>query len=259
MIKRAVTAALILILAFASLSSADPILKPRKYHGPIPPGSISLKFGFIGGADNAPMISFLDLGKRNFASKDFSTAFSVDGAYMYKPHPQVGVRVGASASFLRSSGDGSFVKNVIPDSLNQALPQIDYDRTFDIDLFVVELSAVYFFNDASVNEFQSYIGGGFGLGIPHAKFKETRIDVDTKIPEPSVERDRWSAEAALHGLLGMFYYLTNKTALTAETRVQVMQTKFPLTATNEIGAAEDVKFDVNLNNFFFTVGVTRAF
>lgn len=259
MIKRAAATTLILILVIAPLCSADPILKPKKYHGPIPQSSISLRVGFMGGANNTSMISFLDRDRLNFVSDDFATSFSVDAAYMYKPHPQVAIRIGASASFLRSTGDGSFVKNVsgLPDSI--PLPLIDYDRKFDVDLFVVELSGVYFFNDASVNEFQSYIGGGFGVGIPHAKLSETRVDTDTRLPEPSRQRERWSAEAAVHGLLGMFYYFTNKMAMNAEGRVQIMQTKFPLAILNELGEPEDVKFDINLNTFYLSIGVTRAF
>ena len=57
---------------------AKPILKPRKYHGPIPRKYFTYSIGFLGGADNADMWDFLDRSvaqpfRRFLSTSDFST------------------------------------------------------------------------------------------------------------------------------------------------------------------------------------------
>lgn len=249
-------------LLVATAAAAEPILKPRKYHGPIPPGSVSLRIGFLGGVDNSEMIEFLDRDKQppfQANSTDFGNGLSVEIMYLYKPHPQFGVRANAGATFLRSEGDGFFVpdQSGLPDSV--AAIQLDYTRTFDVDLFILEASGVYFFTDAAVKDFQPYLGGGFSLGIPHEKFEEIRIDHDTGDVYEEIKRSEWSAEAGVHAVLGALYYVNNRFAVSAESRLQLMESKFTLQTENEVGELEDVNFVVSYSGFFLSLGVTWAF
>jgi len=258
--RLAVGAATLLAL-MAAAAGADPILKPRKYYGPIPPHSFSLRVGFLGGADDAEMIDFLDRDKAppfEATSEDFGNGLTFDAGYMVKVHPQFGVRVNAAATLLRSSGQGLFVLDVpgLPDSV--LAPQIDYTRSFDVDLFTLELSAAYYFTDAAVNDFQPYIGGGFCLGVPHQKYEEIRTDHDTGEKE-TIARDKWSGEAGVHAMLGAFYYVTNRFAVSAEGRVQMMQSRFSLQTINEFDQPEDVSFVVDYSGFIVTIGGTWAF
>jgi len=135
---------------------------------------------------------------------------------------------------------------------------VNYDRSFDVDLFVLELSALYFFSDASVQEFQPYMGGGFSIGMPHAKFKEERVSQVSGQSFP-YEADQWSGEAGVHGILGAYYYVTNRFAFSAESRIDILQSKFPLSATNEVGQPEAVKLDVTYSGFVITFGISRSF
>ena len=243
---------------------ADPILKPRKYFGPIPQNSISFRVGFLGGADNEEMIEFLDGDKQApemAKSDDFGNALSFDVTYMFKPHPQFAVRANASVALLRSSGEGFFVGDAIlpPDTTR---PQIAYTRTFDVDLFTIEASGIYFFADAAVQEFQPYIGGGFTIGFPHAKFNEQRLIQRDSEPLPvpdEIVSDQWSAEAGVHMVLGAFYYVTNRFAFSAEGRYQLLQSKYSLETINEIGDPEEVDFIVSYTGFYLSIGVTRGF
>ncbi|MCH7548840.1 MAG: hypothetical protein IH969_04770, partial [Candidatus Krumholzibacteriota bacterium] len=54
----------VLLATITATAVADPILKPRKYFGPIPQNSISFRVGFLGGAEAAEMIEFLDADKQ---------------------------------------------------------------------------------------------------------------------------------------------------------------------------------------------------
>ena len=168
------------VLAHATLAATEPLLKPKKYHGPIPQSSFTLRVGFMSGADNSQMIDALEL-KPPFESfsKDFTSALSIDANYAHKVHPQFAVRANISASFLTTTSTGLFVPEFtdLPDTLDA--PLLNFTRDFDVDLFVLEASALYFFADAAIQEFQPYFGGGFSVGMPHAKFNETRIDDDT--------------------------------------------------------------------------------
>lgn len=259
------------ILAQTTGVIADPILKPRKYHGPIPRSTFALRVGFLGGADSEEMIDFLDrrIIKPNEAfSEDFGNGLMFDGTYMYKLHPQFAVRANVSASFLRSSGDGFYVPPRRP-SDPDTLATVNYTRDFDVDLFILEASAVYFMSDAAVSEFQPYIGGGFSFGVPHAKYKETLVVRDLggeSEPNYAVgqvydefDANEWSTEAGVHGVLGALYYFNSTFAISLEGRGQIMQSKFPLTVTNEVGARESVKFDINYSGFTLSVGAVYSF
>ncbi len=258
--------ALILALAVTVPTGvlADPILKPRKYSGPIPPGSITLRVGFLAGPENEEMIDFLDrqiTPPQTALSEDFGNGISFDLLYTHKFHPQFALRSGVTATFLRSNGDGTIVRrDGVPDSLGGAV--LDYERSFDVDIFVLDASAMYYFSDAAIDEFQSYIGGGFSFGFPHAKFTEDRVD-NTRIDGADygqvIERDEWSTEAGVHSFVGASYYFASTWAFNAEWRYQLMQTKFPLSARNEDGDPEDVRFDVLFTGFTISAGITRAF
>lgn len=256
------SAATIGLLVVATVASAEPIIKPRKYHGPIPPSSFSLRVGFFGGAENTEMISFLDRDKKppfEANSEDFGNGLSFDIMYLYKLHPQFGFRANGGVTFLRSQGTGFFVPDIsnLPDSV--LAPALDYERKFDVDLFVLEASGVYFFTDAAVKDFQPYAGAGFSMGIPHAKFEEVRVDHDTGELFETIERSEWSVEAGVHAMLGALYYVNNRFAFSGEARLQLMESKFALSAENEFGELEDVNFVVNYTGFLLSLGVAWAF
>jgi len=251
----------VILVGPARPAAAGPIIKPRKYFGPIPAGSITFRVGFLGNATNREMIDFLDAGRSSAEraiSNDFSNAISYDVTYMYKPHPQFGVRVSSSLTRLKSTGHGFFVFRPVglPDSIPS--PIFDYNRKFRVDLITMELSGVYFFSNAAVKEFQPYLGGGFTIGIPHQSFEEFRTNRDTG-ERTSIMRNEWSAEAGVHGVFGAFYYITNRTAISAEATAQVLQSQFPLSAKDENGQPQDVRFVVDYTGFSLSLGVSRAF
>jgi len=258
-------AALVLavLLVQAGAAAAEPIIKPKKYHGPIPQNSFTLRFGFFGGAENAEMIEALDkeiTPPEEAFSEDFGNGLSIDGTYTYKIHPQFALRANVGASFLRTTGSGTFVPDTstLPDTLDRL--QLDYTRDFDVDVFVLEGSALYYFSDAAIQEFQPYFGGGFSVGVPHAKFDEVRVDHDTGLVYEEINRDRWSFEPGVHGILGASYYVTNVWAANVEGRVQILQSKFPIDVWDpEAGRFEEVDVIVKYNGFMINFGVSRSF
>jgi hypothetical protein len=268
--RRAVALAVAILVHLAPLAAAEPILKPRKYYGPIPQSSVSFRVGMLGEASNEEMIDFLD-GRVQPPfpepdTEDFGNGLAFEMAYMYKPHPHFSVRANASLSLLRSSSDGVFVPQIpgVPDTI--PLPALEYHREFNVDLWVLELSGVYHFSDASVKEFQPYLGGGFSLGFPNEKYTESRIDQDTgqpytdEIPGTPAEASEWGFSAGVHAVGGAIYYLTNRFGISAEARLQLMEGTFEqLAVTNEVGDLENVNFVVDYTGFFLTVGVTYAF
>jgi opacity protein-like surface antigen len=264
--RRAVSLLLfVVLLAPVALTAAEPIIKPKKYHGPIPRSSFALRVGFLGGPDNAEMIEALDkklTGPEKDASfsEDFGNGLSIDGTYVYKLHPQFAFRANLGASFLRTDGEGAFVASAaeLPDSVDASL--LNYQRNFDVDLFSVEASAIYYFADAAIQEFQTYVGGGFSAGIPHAKFLEVRVDDDTGETVQEIDRDRWSFEPAVHVLGGASYFVTNTWAINAEARGQIMQSKFPIDVFDQTaGRLEEVDVIVKYSGFLFTIGAMWAF
>jgi hypothetical protein len=193
-------------------------------------------------------------------SEDFHNALSIDGTYTYKLHPQFAVRANVNASFLRTAGDGRFVPIVtdLPDTI--PAPLLNYTRDFDVDLFVLEASALYYFVDAAIQEFQTYIGGGFSVGIPHASFTEVRVDDDTGEVFEEIERDEWSFEPGVHAFAGASYYITNLWAVNVEGRGQILQSKFPIDVLNRsTDSLEEVDVIVQYSGFIISLGVTRAF
>ncbi len=248
-------------LIVSSAAAADPILRPRKYYGPIPPRTISLRIGFLGDASNEEMNGFLDRLHRppeQSVSDDFGNGLTVEATFMYKPHPKFAYRVQASWARLESPGQGFFVDRPagLPDTV--PAPVYDFERTFRSDLFTIEGSGVFFFSDAAVREFQPYVGAGFSAGIPHETFEENRVDRDTG-EIVTISDSEWSVEAGAHAVLGAFFYITNQAAVHVEGRLQVMQSRFPLTTPSSLGPPETVHFVVDYSGFGLSAGLTHAF
>jgi hypothetical protein len=276
----------IALLTAASVALAGPILKPRKYHGPIPRSTFSIGVGFLGGASNEEMFNYFDTQvpepvRDETQSNDFGNAPLIQLTYTYKAHPQVAVRGNAYAAYLKSDWKGILVLNEEPPDTATARwlqPTVDVARTFDVLLFALEASALYYFTDAAVKEFQPYIGGGFSMGLPYQKFTSdaTILDPDSDPgytdptnpyvpkytqgqPLSTLEKDQVTFEAGVHGILGMMYYFGNKWAFLVEGRLQIMQSKFPLTVLNEDNEPEEVKFDVDYSGFILVAGLSYAF
>jgi hypothetical protein len=252
-----------IVLAQAALTAAEPIIKPKKYHGPIPQRSFSLRAGFLGGPENQEMIEALEryiTPPEEAFSEDFGDAFTLDGTYLYKVHPQFALRANVSAAFLRTTSTGRFVPDVtdLPDTL--LAPQLSYTRDFDVDVFVLEASALYYFSDAAIQEFQPYVGGGFSVGVPHATFNEVRIDDDTGGVFETIDRSEWSVEPGVHAFIGASYYITNLWAVNVEGRGQILQSRFPIEVPDLANdTIEEVDVIVDYSGFLITLGVARAF
>jgi hypothetical protein len=255
---------------FAAPASADPILKPHKYHGPIPQSAVYVHVGMLGGASNEEMIDFLDERAPQSADDpvedDFGNGLTLDVGYTHKPHPHFAVRFNASVSLLRSEGSGVFVPQdpSLPDSV--LLPVLEYKREFNVDLIVVEASGVYHFSDASVKEFQPYLGAGFSVGFPHEEYTETRVDNDTgapytdEVPGIPTEASEWNVSAGVHAVGGIIYYMTNQLGIVGEGRLQLMQGRYEqLEVPNENGDMESVNFVVDYSGFYVSVGVSYGF
>jgi hypothetical protein len=244
----------------ASWAVAEPIMKPRKYHGPIPQSMAWLRVGFMGGASNEEMNTYLDgLVNPPFEehTDDFGTALTLDGGYAKKVHPQFAFRLNASISFLSSKSDGNKALSVAG---VDTLVAVDYDREFKSELIVLEASGVYFFSDASVKEFQTYIGGGFSVGIPHESFEEVQNDLDTGQHFQTIENSEWGFSPGVHAVLGMIYYVSNTWGVTTEGRLQLMESRYEqLQAVNEVDQLEEVSFVVDYSGFIITVGMLWGF
>jgi hypothetical protein len=272
----------VVLLTAASAAFAGPILKPRKYHGPIPRSTLTLGVGFLGGATNAEMYDYFDRrvpepAQNETQSNDFGNAPLVELTYTYKAHPQFAIRGNAYAAYLTSDWTGVIVPSVDPPDTvgpNWRRPAVDAVVDFDVLLFALEASALYYFTDAALKEFQPYIGGGFTMGLPYAKYtekmtvREADDDPDDPNYEPiftpgqtlrTVESDQLTFEAGVNAILGMLYYFHNKWAFSAEGRLQILQSKFPLTIRNEENEPEEVKFDVKYSGFVVAVGISYAF
>lgn len=247
-------------------SYAEPILKPRKYHGPIPQRFLTVNIGAFGGADNSVMWEFLE-GEvqqplQNYTeTNDFGTSLALDVIFAKKIHPQFAVRTKGGVSFLQSDNKGFFFPAVSPDTL-----LLRFDREFNVLLFSLDATALFFFQDASVKEFQTYIGGGFSLFFPYAEYKEDQtvaelIDdepVDTGEPFASGSSSDWSVEPGVHAILGFLYHFKTTWAFTAEGRVQIAQSKFSIDYPTEDGV-RPLNFTVDYTGFVLSVGVARFF
>jgi hypothetical protein len=238
--------------------------------------------GFLGGASNEEMLNFFDTrvpqpARNDIVKNDFGNSPLIDLTYTYKMHPQFAARANFYASLLESDWKGIREVSIEPpDTVGSGWlsPIMTDETTFDVTLFVLELSALYYFTDAAVQEFQPYFGGGFSVGFPYQKLESTQTildpDVDPGDPdyEPiyesgqlykKVEKDQWSFAPGVHGILGALYYVNNKWAISVEGRIQLMQSKFPITILNEEGEREDVKFDVDYSGFILAAGISYAF
>jgi len=260
-----VTGALLSLYAHAAM--AEPILAPHKYSGPIPQSALSLRIGILGGTTNQEMIDYLDGRVRppfEVSSQDFQTSLAVDVNYIHKPHPQFGFRLNGSAAFLKYTSSGDFIPQVEADSL---LPQLKYNREFKVDLMTVEASGIYFFNDASLKEFQPYLGGGFSLGFPYQKFTESRTDVETgqpytdPVPGRPSDVSQWSVSPGAHLVGGLLYYFTDRWGLSAEGRVQLMESRFDQLQAYDPDQQqfENVSFVVKYTGFYMTLGACYGF
>ena len=259
-----------LVLLHAPSVSAEPILKPHKYHGPIPQNTFSLRVGVFGGASNEEMIDFLDgrlQAPFTATTEDFGSSLTLEAGYTHKPHPHFGVRFNAALSLLSSEGSGVFVPQVpnLPDTV--LLPELKYHREFKVELITVEASGIYYFADAAVAEFQTYLGGGFSVGFPHETLTETRVDSDTgqpytdEIPGLPSEASEWDVSAGVHMVGGLLYYFSPRWGISAEGKVQLMQGRFDQIEVwdEEINQFENVNFVVDYTGFYLSVGVTYGF
>jgi len=253
---------MILLGMFSTQSIAKPLFKPMKYYGPIPKKSFSIRIGFIGGATNQEMWDALKPKIKNpdiiAYSNDFSNAFVVDGTFTAKLHPNFGVRTNLSLGLLRSDSHGTDVPNI-----GDPHPLRVFKRKFNVDLFSLAGDAIYYFTDASVSEFQPYIGGGFSLWVPHATYKESYVDKytesDSTVTGPDFKNSKWSLEAGIQGVIGVLYYVSNSFAVTGEARYHVAQSTFTVRAPTNTGDYKDVNFIVNYTGFVISIGILRAF
>ena len=106
--------ALLVVAALIALPTpphADPILKPRKYHGPIPQKAFTLGIGFYGGAENQELWNHLESLliqplRKESVTEDFEASLNLDAMFLNKVHPQFAFRVRGSVAFLNSSSKG---------------------------------------------------------------------------------------------------------------------------------------------------------
>ncbi|HET6348552.1 MAG TPA: hypothetical protein VFH88_05650 [Candidatus Krumholzibacteria bacterium] len=259
-----------LLYLHATPAPAEPILKPHKYSGPIPQSLFALRVGAFGGATNDEMIQFLDGRVKppfEVNTKDFGTGLTIEGCYMHKPHPRFGVRVNGAVSFVKSTSTGNMVPQVpgVPDTI--PLPEINFNREFKVELITLELSGVYYFADAALNEFQPYLGAGFSVGLPHETFKESRVETDTgqpytdEIPGVPTNASEWDFAGGVHAVGGVLYYFADRWALSTEARVQLMQDHFGQLKVYdpETGDFENANFVVDYTGFYISAGVSYGF
>ena len=262
---------LVVLLVPANEPCADPILKPKKYHGPIPRKSFGLSIGFLGGPDNAEMYDFLasqidqPLQSRE-STDDFGSAPQFDAYYSAKVHPNFGVRARGGLAYLSSESTG-YIISTVPDT-SGTLPLLAFDRTFDVLLFSLEASAMYYFQDASVSEFQTYVGVGFTFFFPWAQYEATNtlaMDdgtgniVDTGQEYSRTEESKGGFEPGVNGVLGALYHVRNNLAFFAEGRYQIGQSKFSLDLPTQNAGVQNLNFDVDYSGFVLAIGASRFF
>ena len=243
-------------------SHADPILKPKKYHGPIPRRSFGLSIGFLAGPNNEQMYGYLQQLveqplQSSLTTDDFGAAPAVDAYYTVKLHPQFALRVTGGFAYLQSSSSGLAVASE-PDT-NGLTPLLQFDRTFDVWLFSVQGSGLYYFQDSAVSEFQAYIGGGFSFFFPVASWTENTQMADTGAPYTNSETNKSTIEPGLQGVLGALYHVRNNVAFFLEGRYQISQSKFKLDLPTATAGNQNLSFDVNYSGFVLAVGASRFF
>jgi hypothetical protein len=252
----------IAVLAVTTVSHAEPILKARKYHGPIPRRSFGLSIGFLSGANNDAMNDYLaslipQALENDLVVEEFGPGPTVDLYYTVKVHPQFAFRADAGGTWLSSTMRGLAV-GAVPDT-SGILPLLEFQTTFDIMLFSLAASGLYYFQDASVAEFQAYIGGGLTLFIPWANYELSATDADTGLPYSRDEVDHTSIEPGVHGVIGALYHIRNNVSLFTEGRYQIGQSKFRIDLPTETAGTQNLSFDVDYTGFVLTVGASRFF
>lgn len=246
-----------------TISFADPILKPKKYHGPIPKRSFSLAVGFLAGPSNEDMWAFLETMvdqpfRRDLDTKDFETSLAVDGMYTHKVHPQFAVRLRGGTAFMDSRSTGTMTAPAEIDTFG-LFPLLSFERTFNVLLFQLEGSAMYFFQDASVDEFQAYIGGGFGFYFPYSQYEEQTVNEETGQPFSSQKESEFSVEPGAHLVLGSFYHWRNDLAFQLEGRLQMAQSKFNVALPTNGAGIRNLNFDVDYSGFVIVAGIAKFF
>lgn len=256
------TLIILTIVVFANSSHAEPILKPKKYHGPIPRRSFGLSIGFLAGADNMAMEDYQaslipQPLQDDLVTQDFGNGPSLDAYYTVKMHPQFAFRGTGGATFLTSSSSGYTVATE-PDT-SGLLPLLQFERTFDVVLFSVSASGLYYFQDASVSEFQAYVGIGLIYFFPWEQYEESTVDTDTGLPYSHTETAELTGEPGAQGFIGALYHIRNNVAFFTEGRYQIGQSKFRMDLPTASDGVQNLSFDVHYTGFSLLVGASRFF
>ncbi len=247
----------ITVLAPPQGSSAEPILKPRKYHGPIPKTYFTFGIGFFGGAENAEMWDLLDRQvvstvEGETQTDDFGASLCVDGSYTVKVHPQFAIRARAGLNVLQSESAGK-----LKPPQDEAL--LSFQRKFDVWLFSFDATGLFYFQDASVKAFQTYAGAGLGAYFPHSSFTEGLTDMATGEAQPQDKQTEWDFQPGAHAILGFLYHVNPTVALGMEGQVQMAMSKFRLTYTDVLGREQTASFDVDYTGFSMTLTASKFF
>jgi hypothetical protein len=237
-------------------SSAEPILKPRKYEGPIPKRYFTIGIGFLGGAENAEMWDLLDRQVLSTVdgetqTDDFGTSLALDGSYTAKVHPQFALRARGGLAILKSESTGKWKP------ADEGLS--NFHREFNVLLFSLDATGLFYFQDASVKAFQTYAGIGLGAYFPYSKYTEELTDVETGDALPPTEQTEWDVQPGAHAILGFLYHINPTTALGMEGRAQMAMSKFALTYVDTVGNTETGNFDVDYTGFILGLTVSKFF
>lgn len=247
----------IAVLAPPQGSNAEPILKPRKYYGPIPKRYFTLSIGLVGGAANEEMWDLLDRMvieplRKETDTNDFGASLALDGAYTVKVHPQFAVRARTGLVLLRSGSTGKWKVEDEPTTYG-------FEREFNVWLLSLDGTALYYFQDASVKSFQTYFGAGLGAYFPYSIYREKMTDLISQDVLPEVETTEWDFQAGVHAILGFLYHTNPTTAFGMEGRVQMAMSKFALDYTNTVGEALTGNFDVDYTGFVLSLTASKFF
>jgi hypothetical protein len=238
-------------------SDAEPILKPRKYHGPIPKRYFTLGIGVMGGADNEEMWDLLDRQvistfKSETDTKDFGASLCLDGSYTVKVHPQFAFRGRAALGILRSESTGKWKPATETSTFS-------FEREFNVWLFSLDATGIYYFQDASVKAFQTYAGAGLGAFFPYSIFHEVMTDDTSGEAMPEKKLTEWDVEPDAHVILGFLYHISPVTAFGMEGRLQMGLSKFSLKYEETTGTERTASFDVDYTGFVLNVFAAKFF
>jgi len=253
------------LVALPTAPNADPILKPKKYHGPIPQKAFVLGVGVYGGAENQDFWAYLESLlleplKKEVVTNDFGASLNIDASFLNKVHPQFAFRIRGSVAFLQSDSKGLLVPSVIDTSIAQ--PLVAFSRSMDVILSDLAVSGLYYFQDAAVSEFQIYTGLGFGFIFPYIEYKQELTEISTGEPFPNAQRNEtqpFSAEPEFHVVLGTLYHVKPTLALGAEGRFQIAQSKIEINLPTAADGRQDLNFDVDFTGFVLALTVAWFF